>query len=452
MRRFRGTLLAGLALVLLLAVWTVTRTPSPPAAPPAQAVLRFDKQAMVGFRLIRPDWTLAATRTDVGWTVAGEPWRLSRSMVRRITHQLHDLDARATLAEVDDPQRYGLGEGAITVELFLADGQRISFEVGDPNPTSVSHYLRPVPGDDVYVVKRSAVDFWRAEPDAFREAHFAQFDTPDAVELRVDGTALPMTFSRASERTWMQSRPTGRRASRDAVRRMLGRISGLRADRFVADQPASLEPWGLHDPVARVRVGLGGGQLLNIDVGATIPDSEPPLRWVRHVEEDAVYAVRDGLLEPFELPDDAYRDREVLGRNGWDVLHLEAEVDGVPIVLLRTVDSWRWPDGEEVDGSTPKRVAERAAALTATGFSDTAAVADPPWATVALTFEDGVRTLRLGPVLDGEQRVQVDETDETYVVGDGLAGVLDDLAREWQRKLERDDARAGDVDGASPRD
>ena len=147
-RRFRGSVIAVLVFGGLL--WAVGGGSDAPSdlegdAPPR--IFRFEKEDFVGVRIERPDRAIVLRRdADGGWSFADEDWRPSRSMVRRVAHQLHDLAARAEVVKnPESPEKYGLGEDAIRVAVDLRDGSTIAFEVGDPNPTSVSWYMRPLP-------------------------------------------------------------------------------------------------------------------------------------------------------------------------------------------------------------------------------------------------------------------------------------------------------------------
>ena len=88
---------------------------------------------------------------DGKWWIEGTDWQAGLTMVNRIRHQLHNLEARAKVTrEKDDLDLYGLGKG-IRVELMLNSGKKIEFLAGDPNPTGVSYYIRPLPGIPLFI-------------------------------------------------------------------------------------------------------------------------------------------------------------------------------------------------------------------------------------------------------------------------------------------------------------
>ncbi|MEQ1504964.1 MAG: DUF4340 domain-containing protein, partial [Myxococcota bacterium] len=398
-RRLRGALIALIALVVVaaIAVWS-ERGPSrlPDRAVP-DTIFRFEKDDLVGFVIERPTDRIAIRQVDGVWRVDGQPWRPNRSMIRRVAHQLHDLDARADVVDVPaDPAalaQYGLGDGAIRVELSLADGRTLAFEVGDPNPTSVSWYLRLVPSGRVYVVKKAAMDLFRLDSAAFREDRIALFDADDAtaIDATIDGAHL--LVEQTGARTYRMRAPVDQPASRDRVRAMLGRVASLRALDYPADhpRPEQLAAWSLAPPLHRIAIHLGSGDALELSLGATADAGGVGARYVYLAQDDAVYLVKDGLLEAFQLGPDELRDRELVGRHAWDVVSFDVDHLGRSVTIRRTSDGVRWPDDAPVAGSTPERLAGRAAELRAIAFHDQ----EPPdtglaspWATVRLAFAD----------------------------------------------------------------
>jgi hypothetical protein len=323
MRRFSGALVALVALIALVVAWVVTR-PAPEVSPVKEAppLFAFEKEDIVGVRIQRPDLTIELRNEGGEWIAVGQPWKPSRSMIRRVAHQTHDLTARATVAEdTTDPALYGFTDRAVLITITLQDGKVIEFEGGDPNPTSVSHYIRPKPGNTVYTVKKSALDFYKLPLEEFREDKLASFDADDAdlIDATVDGRHL--RFVRSGEKTWREESPRQWDAAREEVRTMLGRTAALKAQAFVydGDDPAELAKYGLAEPVGRIAITLTGGDVVTVLVGDSIPGTNPTERYVYRVEHKALFAARDSFLEAFQLPDEKYRKREFVGRNEWEV-------------------------------------------------------------------------------------------------------------------------------------
>lgn len=471
MRRFRGSILALVALLVILGIaGLLDRTESVPEVVP-DTLFRFDKEDLVGFTIVRSDATIEIRRIEDRWTAVGRSWRPNRAMIRRVAHQLHDLDARANV--VDDPEEpavYGLGSDAIEVTLELQGGERLAFRVGDPNPTSVSYYMQVLSSDQVeagrvYVVKKASMDYYRLEPEAFREDRITTFDAADAVSLVADVDGRRIEAERTGPLTWQMHAPVEQEASRDKIRLMLGRISALRALAFVADAPDDPSAWGIDGEAPRIAITLGSGEEIAVRLGDEIEGTEPAQRYAYLESDDAIYAVKGGILESFRLSADEMRNRVLLGKHAWDVTMLEVTAPGGEALrLTRSADDWRWPDGAVIAGSTPERVAGRAAEIKAIVFHEVAPRSfEPTFAIVQLWFDDGSgATVRLGQRweielpdepdgapgrTEGRQLARIDGEDTHYEVDDGLSEVIEDLWREHGRKLDRDaDKRLDAVD------
>jgi Domain of unknown function (DUF4340) len=473
--RFRGTFVALAVLGVLLVVWAYPRFAGPGLSDAASpdTLFRFEKEDLVGFSVERPGQPPLVVRQVTGqWQVDGEPWRPSKSMIRRVAHQLHDLDARAdVVTDPEDPAVYGLGDRAIRVGLTLASGAQLTFDVGDPNPTGVSYYMRR--DDRVYVVKKSAMDYWRLDREAYREDRIAMFDADDVVRLEavVDGRRIDV--ERVGERVYRMHAPVDQPASRDEVRMMLGRVAALRAMAFVADGPTDLSAWGIDRAGDRVVVSLETEAKITVYPGSMVAGTDPPQQYVFLEQDDAVYAVKGGFLEAFRKSDQDYRDRQLMRGHEWQLRSMVVRKGGEQVELTRTADGWRWPGGAPVSGSTPRRLAERANGVVVEDFHP--GPIGEVWASVELRFEDGQQVeLRLGrrseapgaplppmPVRPGEPprppapRIEkslvvevkggTSEVTAPVRVEGSLGDSVDDLFRELGHKQERDEEKRLDV-------
>lgn len=476
MKAFRGTLVAAVLLALVVVLVKVldpgVEAPEVVEEPP---LFRFEKQELVRAEIERPDRSLVlAEREDGSWVVEGPGWTASRSMVNRVKHQIHDLNARATVIEDPEaPELYGLGQNAIEVDLTMRDGEQIRFLAGDPNPSNVSYYIQPLPGDRIYTVKKSALDYYSMEPHQFRERRFASFDSNDADRIEAD---LPggrrLVLQRESAWQWWLEEPFRARASREEVRRLLGRVTALKAREFVEDHPEDLSRYGLEEPRARILVKFASRDPLDLrvgdpadpdDSGAGKPRSQA---YMMLGEGDTVYLARDGLLQDFQVDPQDLRLQKFMrmrvGEVSDVVVHLRAEEKDDPegrVTYLYRADEWLWENGSPVPGSTPSRLAHRAAEVRAdTIVADE--VGDPsrwgfddPRLTVQLTTRDGaVRTLVVGdeaePEIDPEGRERAryyarsDDSPIVYRVDRGVVDTAEDAIREWSRKARREADKA----------
>lgn len=450
MERFRGAILSALVLFAVGALWLFQGDkPTTQATNSANdhqvALFNFEKEELIGVQITRPDMTIELLSEDGAWRVAGADWRPSRTMVRRVAHQIHDLTSRVKVIEnPTDFTLYGLGAGAITVKLRLTKNREVAFEVGDPNPTAVSFFIRPLPGDTVYTVKKSALDYFRLGLDEFRERKFSAHDADDAdtIDAKIGGSDL--SFRRTGPKSWQMVKPVEQGADRQAVRKILGRTGALKATQFVKDQPnqAEMNAFGFGESSDTIRIGLSSADPISLQIGKKIDGTDPQLHYIYRAEDDAVYGAKAGFLEAFQLSVKKFRDPTIFsGLKGQPVrLLVTSGEDEVEIV--KTADGWRWPDQTPVSGSTPKRLASGMTGLKALSFADNIAPIEQPYAMVFFETDAGEeRTLVFAQkehqAASREQSVQVQGRRGTHIVDKNIISIVDDLFREVTRHRNR---------------
>ncbi len=450
MTRFRGTAMALLVLIVVLAVWGWLEREPPPMVP-TRMLARFDEEALQAFTISAPTHTLEVRRTAGVWSVVGRSYRPRRAMIRRVAHQLHDLDARATVVvDPEDPSIYGLGREAVEVVLELEGMDPVGFRVGDPNPTSVSYYMQRIGDPTVFVVKKSAMDFFRLPLEAFREDRISLFDAAEVVRLQISRGRHTLELQRTGPRIWWMGEGEGRqRASDDEIQGMLGRVSALRALEFVQDSPTDLDRYGVGEGSLRVVVTLGSGERIALRAGAQAAGAAEPRQYVLHEQDDAIYAVKAGWASALRRTPEELRNRELVEGAAWQLQQLSVTAPAEQtVVVTRRADAWRWSDGAEVAGSTPKRVAQRATGLRAEAFAGARPPGGfgPSFATLELGFEGGrVEVVELGRRWGSDegdtaerQYAIVDDGEEVYEVDGSLGRAVEDLWREARRKDQRE--------------
>jgi len=487
MKAFRGTLLAALILGLVALIVVLLRPASQgPATPDGVRIFDFEKHELVKVHVERPDAEpITLAEHDGRWMIEGTDFEAGTSMVNRVKHQLHDLTSRATVVESpESPELYGLGDNAIKVSLTLRDGRVLSFEAGDPNPSSVSYYIRPLPGDTVYTVKKSAVDYYSLTLDEFRERRFAAFDSrdvsrldasldlPSGAEPSGQGTAAierHLVLERVGDREWEMQSPEQMAANDDRVRRLLGRLNALKASSFVAvDEgtlPGRLSEWGLDHPRLDVTLSFASREPLHLMVGGDAPSDNKyeELAYMLVEGDSTVYVARRGLLDEFGQDLQELRNRRVVRMEAKDVVSVDVVLKAEPpdedlagdAGVRFAAEQWVWKDGVPVAGSTPERVARYLAELEVDAFvadhpADLATygLADPVARVVLRNAEGEERVVRIGktgePEVDpeGHERerryASIEGAAPVYLVDQRVLSVLRDLVREGNRKKDKD--------------
>ena len=476
MKAFKGTAISLLVLALVgMLVWSQRATVFTPEVVEGTRIFQFEKHELVRVEVDRPQADrIVLLERDGRWIIEGTGHEAGRSMVNRVKHQIHDLAARATVVEAaENLDIFGLGANAISVALTMRDGRSVAFKVGDPNPTSVSYYIQPEGSDAVFTVQKAAVDYYSLTLDEFRERRFASFDSKDVVgfeaKLKLPGADYTLALAKKSERLWEMTSPLQMAADLDEARRLLGRISALKAVRFEQRDDARLAEQGLDRPRLDMRIEFASREPLRVRVGAAAPQVErhDELAYVLLDDADTIYVARSGLLEVFMREPSEMRNRRVVKLNAEDVVAIDAEISesGDPFELSGegsvrfAAEQWVWSDGVPVSGSIPKRVARRLAELEVDDFIDGASVDDPrfgltdPHVRIALRdASDGKRVILIGsegPVhTDSEGNparrfyASVEGDSGVYLIHHGVYEVVKDLVREASRKATRDREKA----------
>ena len=81
----------------------------------------------------------------------------------------------------------------------------------------MSWYIRPLPGDDVFVVKKAAIDYFRMDIDSFREPRVALIDANEAEQIRASVDEREIEVVRVGPKTWEMKQPIAQRADRQRV-------------------------------------------------------------------------------------------------------------------------------------------------------------------------------------------------------------------------------------------
>ena len=454
--RFRGSAVALAALLLAVVTWWGLSKPSDDntAAVVVDALIRFDKADLHGVRVQWPNEVLQLRKVDGLWHAEGHAWVPRAAMIRRIAHQLHDLDARANVVDHStDLSEYGLGEAAVQVTLDVQGQPPVALRVGDLNPTSVSTYVQMVGRDRVYIVKKAAVEVFRGGSEPFREDRFAAFEVHDATRIQVTLPGAPdagWAAERRAPRAWDLTSPQPLPGSRDHIERALGTVASLRALRFLEPEPLGASP--------QVAVTLVDGRSLTLQIGPvrTLQDGER-VALVLHEEGQALYGVRPGWADELLQDATAWRRRRVVDRHASDIVRLEVSQGASTIGVLRSADGWRWPDQSVVAGSTPERLAGAVAELTAVAFHDRKRPDfgfDKSDEFITAFFDDGSSSfVRLGDLhrmapddaIENARYARIDKHDPTVSVGLDLDSILADLRREYARKQQRREAKRLDA-------
>ena len=448
MKEFRGSIIALLVLIVVGVLYRMQDSPEELEEGKEQVLFRFEKHDVVRVEILPPSGErIDLQEKDGKWVVSNKNWNANPSMINRIKHQLHDLNARTIVTkEADNPTLYGLGKNAIQVSISFRKGNKTSFLVGDPNPSGVSYYIQPLPGTVVYTVKKSALDYFSHDINGFRNPRFAQFDIKDAQSVRIHSETNDLLFQKDSLGHWNFPKES-LDIDTGEMRTILSKIASLKAVRFVDSTPSVLK-YGLSNPILSVQVSLPQEEL-EVVLGASFKDGREKLSYVQRKGDDTIYVVRASLEDLIQVQPISIRNKRITKVSSKDivqitgVLHEEEKLTSV--IIEKKAENWSWDDGTLISGSTPDRLASAIADLRALSFEEFSSEQEEV-AHLVFSTEDVEQTLYIGSLVsevsDEEgltmQRYHAWIGREQYTIDGHTLRVLSDLVREYRRKIDGD--------------
>jgi hypothetical protein len=446
MKEFRGTILSFALFGVLFLGYTFVAEEENEVVEDRK-IFSFEKHDVQKAKIERPDGLeLTLAEKDGEWIILETGHPASITMVNRIRHQLHDLEARAQVnASSSDLELYGLGEKAIKVELQLKDGTGLSFLAGDPNPTGVSYYIKPIPGDEIYTVKKSAVDYYSADYDSFRNPRFLHMDTKSVQQLQVkkkDGEEW--NFNRIDEHRWEVTNPIEMRASTTSLRTLIGRCIALKASSFIDPEDVTTLDYGLAEPLLHLQFTLDTGEAIELKIGQEAIDEGHSYFQLK--ENPVIFVAKNGLLEEFEFSKEKFINRRVIDVDSSEVTSVtvvshENDTAGTASMTFRAGE-WFWSTGTPVSGSTPRRLASALDHLEVVEFEE-----DTKLGQVILEIQvesaAGTRHILFGDsgppqsLIDGREYprryMSLKGEEVTFLVDEHLLSIGRDAVREFKR-------------------
>jgi hypothetical protein len=191
-------------------------------------------------------------------------------------------------------------------------------------------------------------------------------------------------------------------------------------------------------------------------MGSKAPSDKQSVSYFQITGEPTIYVSQDSIQEEFDKKISSYRNRKVVAVDWQDIREisviLEADVKsdlaGEAVVKFRA-EQWVWDDGVPVPGSTPKRVAQELARISAVDFLGPEVKKEygfsAPKATIDLSMSDDKEvTILMGALGQSEvdeqgrefhrRYMRITGDTEVYLIQEHSISVLLDLIRETNRK------------------
>lgn len=401
MRRGRSTLI----LLLLAAslggyIWFVERKREPssdtPKAERVFADLSQDDITALTLQAGNGDVT-TLKKVGAGWKIE-TPVQVDAdaSEVSGVTSNLAALDITRVIEESPKAlDAYGLDAPRLEVT-FTAKGTARTLLLGAKTATGGDVYAKVDDAARVFLVPQwleqglDRTTFQlrnKAIVSVDREAidHVSIIGAPGTIELKKDGDA------------WRLLQPVAARADAAEVGALLSRLASGQMQAIVAEQPATLDTYGLQPPRTTVTVEGGGTRLAQVLVGT--PSGDTAVH-ARDAARPLVFTVERALADDLQRTADSYRAKDLFAYRVFNLTRLVVTRGDSARTFERkrtgtgtdTVDTWAQtsPADASVTATVIDDIASRLATLRAEAWT-TVPASPTPVLTVEATFGEGAR-------------------------------------------------------------
>jgi hypothetical protein len=422
MKRGRSTLiLLALAAALGAYIWFVEMKREPasdePKAEKVFATLQPEKIAALTLSASNGDVT-TLKKEGAGWKIeAPVQAPADASEVSGVTSNLATLDMTRVIDEKPASlEAFGLDKPRLRLT-FTADGKPRTLLLGSKTATGGDTYAKLDDAARVFTVPswlEQSLDRTtfqlrnKAIVSMDREAvdHLAIIGAPGTIELKKDGDQ------------WRLLQPLQGRADSAEVGSLLTRLSSGQMQAIVADQPATLDVYGLQPARTTVTATAGGKTVAQVFVGNASGEAAVHMR---DSSRPLVFTVEKALADDLQRPPSAYRAKDVFTFRMFNLSRLVVVRGDTSRTFEKkkagtgkdATESWAQtaPADASVKAATIDDLASRLSTMRAEAWTDEPKNTTPVMSVVA-TFDGGK-----------EERVAIVQAgDQMYAIRDGEPG------------------------------
>ena len=327
-------------------------------------------------------------------------------------------------------QTFGLGQPSRTLTLATPEGE-LSVEIGRETPIPGGVYARtrqPGSGEQVMVVQNQLAEVMDKNLQAWREKRVFPLVVPEVTQLWMRQGTLEVEVQKNTEGNWGILKPVEAPADPAAIQSVLGEISALRAENFLADSEGDLALYGLTAPVQTFEVKARATNRI-LQIGQVNP-KETNQVFARMADRPFVFTLAKSSVDALGKLPDRIRDRRLATFGAPDrVTHLEFGGKGGEYRLEKKGEGWMASWGGSNRIADPARINRWLDAVLNSRANRFLATEDPaklgfakPRLTVALTWSvpsTNGTTAKTETLSFGEET-----KDEVYVQNSAITGTM----------------------------
>lgn len=344
MRIRTGLVLAVLALLLGGLYYVVDihgRAAREQARAAERRIVSFDP-AQVEELAIEKGTERVVVRTDgVRWRIIAPVTELADdAVVDGLLAFVGRLEKVRSLEGFDDLKVVGLDPPQARLRLALRNGERLTLQIGSPNPVRTGVYAALEGAPLIFLAPTQLAIELAKTPyvDELRDRAILPLDVERVARVEIARADTHIAIERVADRRWRVTRPFHGDGDDGIIRDLLWKIGASRAGAVIRTpgRPAS---YGLDRPHARLTVVDDRGVSRALAVSQSPSDSR-----VVYARVDGTPAVQitDGqLLADLTIAPDVFRNRQLLVYDRREVERITIRYPTDTLVLERAGDRWR---------------------------------------------------------------------------------------------------------------
>ncbi|MDD4933409.1 MAG: DUF4340 domain-containing protein [Methylacidiphilaceae bacterium] len=324
-------------------------------------IFRFKSQDVNWLRIAAPDHSVTLERKENHWWIAS-PIRAEAddSAVDRLLTELEFLESERTIpakevGNADLLKQWGLAAPSLTIE--FRDGKETrGLSIGRKTAVRDLLYARAAqdPGAPVYLVNSAVAERLNKSVDDLRNRMVFQFDSLFVQRCGVEQAgSAPLSVEVVRQGTkWQLLKPLTARADATKVDEWLSSLTTLRVRKFVSDDGAALNQYGLASPSDQIWVDQKGEKPMEerLLIGSPVP-GEPNDVYAKKLSGTAVFTLPAATVQQMARGFfQSVRDRHVVPSfSVSEVIRLQVDQNGKSMGFAKRSQGWS-VDGEGYKG------------------------------------------------------------------------------------------------------
>lgn len=384
----------GLAAALFAFIFLFERNFHKPPPGPVRVLpaLKADEVTSVQVQPLGQSRIIRAERAEGEWRLADTGYPAETSRIEGLLSCLEKLTAATYITPAELRSRrhtndaYGFDPPQDSLIIDQGNAQSRIW-IGNKTSPGDQVFVEVVGVEGVYVVDAQLLKWIPRTFDDWRDPSLVDFQRLDFDRLVVTNAGNILDLQRdPTNRLWRMILPDNTRADGDKIEAALQRLHGLRATRFITDDPnAELDAYGLANPDLSLAFMRGTNTTLLLAFGRS-PTNEPGLLYARRSDQHTVVTVSRDRVEPWLASHDfrVFIDRHLLVLpQPADAIEIHGQ-DNFTLEHQATNDLWMVvPQGFPADAGQVKKLIEDLSAMQATQIEKDVVV-DPDLPTYGL--------------------------------------------------------------------